>query len=160
MLKPGIALSVVFLLTFVSLLEPQTTARQRHTGRASTQQIGKEVEDLERQLRIAYLKSDAGWLEEHLSEAYTEVDAQGNVISRAQLLQAFKTSDVAYDTMNLSEGSAKIFNADTVLLTQKEELAGGLHGQNFSGKYRCTRVWVKENGFWQLASSQLTPIPG
>jgi hypothetical protein len=47
-----------------------------------------------------------------------------------------------------------------VLLTQKEELAGGLHGQNFSGKYRCTRVWVKENGFWQLASSQLTPIPG
>jgi hypothetical protein len=159
-MKPGKALLIVFLLVSVSLLKPQTTARPRHNARPSTQQIGKEVEDLERQLRIAYLKGDAGWLEEHLSEAYTEIDGEGKLVTRAQLIQAFKTSDVAYDTMNLSEGSAKIFNADTVLLTQKEDLAGGLHGENFSGKYRCTRVWVKENGFWQLASSQLTPIAG
>src|SRR5690348_9206935 len=159
-MKPGTAFLVVFLVLSVSLLNPQAARRGKRSARPTTQQIGKEIEDLERQLRIAYLKPDAGWLEEHLSEAYTEVDAQGNLVTRAQLIQAFKTSDVAYDTMNLSEGSAKIFNADTVLLTQKEELAGGLHGKNFSGKYRCTRIWVKENGFWQLASSQLTPIPG
>lgn len=158
-MKLGTAVLVVFFMTFVPALNPQTS-RPRHNAHPSTQQIGKEIEDLERQLRIAYLKGDAGWLEEHLSDAYSEIDAKGNVITRAQLIQAFKTSDVAYDTMNLSEGSAKIFNANTVLLTQKEELAGGLHGQNFSGKYRCTRIWVKENGFWQLAGSQLTPIPG
>lgn len=160
MKKPGPALLVAFLLISVPQVKPQTTARPRHNARPSTQQIGKEIEDLERQLRIAYLKNDAAWLEEHLSDAYAEVDAQGKITSRAQLIQAFKSSDVAYDTMNLSEGSAKIFNADTVLLTQKEELAGGIHGQTFSGNYRCTRVWVKENGFWQLAGSQLTPIPG
>jgi hypothetical protein len=159
-MTPGTKLLVVFLVIFVPMLNPQTAQRARRSVRPTTQQIGKEIEDLERQLRIAYLKADAGWLEEHLSEAYTEVDAQGKLVTRAQLIHAFKTSDVAYDTMNLSEGSAKIFNSDTVLLTQKEELAGGLHGQNFSGNYRCTRVWVKENGFWQLAGSQLTPIPG
>ena len=158
-MKPGTALLVLFPVVFVSMLNPQTAGRAKRIVHPSTQQIGKEIEDIERQLRIAYLKADAGWLEEHLSEAYTEVDAQGNLVTRTQLIQAFKTSDIAYDTMNLSEGSAKIFNADTVLLTQKEELAGGLHGKNFSGKYRCTRVWVKENGFWQLAGSQLTPIP-
>lgn len=160
MTKPGTAVLVAFFLIFVTALNPQTAGRAKRAPRPTTQQTGKEIEDLERQLRIAYLKADAAWLEEHLSEAYTEVDAQGNVITRAQLIQAFRTSDVAYDTMNLSEGSARIFNADSVLLTQKEELAGGLHGKNFSGNYRCTRVWVKENGFWQLASSQLTPIPG
>lgn len=159
-MKSGTALLVAFLLLAAPTLNPQTSRKAKRTARPTTQQIGKEIEDLERQLRIAYLKADAGWLEEHLSEAYTEVDAQGNLVTRAQLIQAFKTSEVAYDAMNLSEGSAKIFNADTVLLTQKQELAGGLHGHNFSGKYRCTRVWVKENGFWQLASSQLTPIPG
>src|SRR5689334_16403174 len=139
-MKPGTALLVVFLIVFVSMLNPQSAQRAKRSLRPTTQQIGKEIEDLERQLRIAYLKADASWLEEHLSEAYTEVDAQGNVINRTQLIQAFKTSDIAYDTMNLSEGSAKIFNADTVLLTQKEELAGGFHGKNFSGKYRCTRI--------------------
>lgn len=159
-MKPRTALLVAFLLLVAPTLNPQTSGKAKRTARPTTQQIGKEIEDLERQLRIAYLKADAGWLEEHLSEAYTEVDAQGNLVTRAQLIQAFKTSDVAYDAMNFSEGSAKIFNADTVLLTQKEELAGGIHGYNFSGEYRCTRVWVKENGFWQLTSSQLTPIPG
>jgi hypothetical protein len=157
-MKPGTALSVAFLFFLVPTLKPQTVGNAKHSARHNTQQIGKEVEDLERELRIAYLKGDAGWLEEHLSEAYIEIDAQGNVVSRAQVIQSFKNSDVAYDAMNLSEGSARIFNADVVLLTQKEELAGGLHGKNFSGTYRCTRVWVKENGFWQLASSQLTPI--
>lgn len=156
-MKPGTALLVALLLVIVPTVNSQTSSRPKRNARPTTQQVGKDIEELERQLRIAYLKGDAGWLEEHLSEAYNEVDAQGNVISRAQLIQAFKTSDVAYDSMNLSEGTARIFNADTVLLTQKEELQGGLHGQNFSGKYRCVRVWVKENGFWQLASSQLTP---
>ncbi len=159
-MKPGAALSVAFFLILVPTLNPQTVGKAKHNVRPSTQQIGKEVQDLERELRIAYLKGNAGWLEEHLSEAYIEVDAQGNVVGRAQLIQSFKNSEIAYDTMNLSEGSARIFNANTVLLTQKEELAGGLHGKNFSGAYRCTRVWVKENGFWQLASSQLTPIAG
>ena len=120
--------------------------------------IGKTIQDLEAQLRIAYLKSDSGWLDQHLSDAYIEIDEDGTVKSRTDLVQAFRTADLAYDVVNLSEGSARIFNGDAVLLVQKEELQGGLRGHNFSGLFRCTHVWIKMNGQWQLASSQLTRV--
>lgn len=151
-------LLVSVLFAAIAMVYPQ--AAHRRAGRDSTQEIGKTIEQYEDQLRIASLKGDASWFEQHLAEGYTEIDAQGKMSSRADVIRAYRTSDLAYDTMNLSEGSARIFNRDTVLLIQKEELAGGLHGQNFSGIFRCARLWIKQNGEWQLAATQLTRIPG
>lgn len=149
---------VMMVLAAIALLYPQA-ARKRPAG-ASSQEIGKTIEQYEAQLRIASLKGDAGWFEEHLAEGYTEIDDEGKVRTRAEVIQTFRSSDLAYDTINLSEGSARTFNGDTVLLVQKEELAGGLHGKNFSGNFRSSRVWVRLSGTWQLAASQRSRIPG
>lgn len=149
---------VLAAIAAVSLQVPQASHR-RATG-DSSQVIGKTIEENEAQLRIASLKGDSAWFQQHLAQGYTEIDAQGKVSSRAEVIKAFRTSDLAYDTMNLSEGSARIFNQDTVLLIQKEELAGGLHGKNFSGVFRCSRIWVKQAGEWLLAATQRTRIPG
>ena len=151
-------LLVSVFLAAVAMVHPQ--AARRRTAHDSTQEIGKAIEQYENQLRIASLKGDASWFQEHLAESYTEIDAEGKVSSRADVIQAYRTSDLAYDTMNLSEGSARIYNGNTVLLIQKEELAGGLHGKNFSGVFRCSRLWIRQNGEWQLAATQLTRIPG
>jgi hypothetical protein len=154
-LKAGSLAITVFAA--ILLVHPQTV---RKVPPQTPQAIGKEIEQLEVQLRIASLKGDAAWFDLHLTDSYTEIDAQGKVITRADMLQSLRSGELAYDTMNLSEGSARIFNNDTVLLVQKEELAGGLHQQNFSGTFRCSRLWIKQNMVWQLAASQLTRIPG
>jgi hypothetical protein len=156
-MKAKAAFLAVTVMATVALLHPQA-ARKRPA--AGPQEIGKEIQQLEAQLRIASLKGDAGWFDQYLAESYTEIDGQGKVSTRAEIIQALRNGDVAYDTINLSEGSARIFNGNTVLLVQKEELAGGLHQQNFSGTFRCSRLWVKHNEVWQLAASQLTRIPG
>jgi hypothetical protein len=154
-LKAGLLAITVFAA--LVLMHSQTV---RKTPAQSPQAIGKEIEQLEAELRIASLKGDAGWFDQRLAESYTEIDAQGRVITRAELLKDLRSAELAYDTMNLSEGSARIFNNDTVLLVQKVELSGGLHQQNFSGTFRCSRLWIKHNMAWQLAASQLTRIPG
>ena len=156
-MKTKAALLLFALVAGTVLLNSQTVHR-RATG-TSSQEIGKAIEQSETQLRIALLKGDAAWFEQHLAEGYTEIDGQGKISGRAEVIQALRNSDVAYDTINLSEGSARIFNGDTVLIIQKEELAGGVHGKNFSGVFRCSRLWVKQNGEWQLAATQLSPIP-
>ena len=156
-MKLKIGLLAITVFAAILLVHPQTV---RKVPPQSPQAIGKEIEQLEAQLRIAALKGDAGWFDQHLAENYTEIDAQGRVATRAEVIQTLRSAELAYDTMNLSEGSARIFNNDTVLLVQKEELAGGLHQQNFSGTFRCSRLWVKQNMVWQLAASQLTRIPG
>lgn len=156
-MKTKAALLALIAIAAVALVYPQAVRKRPASG---TQEIGKEIEQLEAQLRIASLKGDAGWFDQHLTDSYTEIDGQGKVSTRAEVIQAFRSGDLVFDTMNLSEASARIFNGDTVILVQKEELAGGLHQQNFSGVFRCSRLWIKHNMVWQLAASQLTRIPG
>lgn len=152
--------ALLFVVVAVGTVLLNSQAAHRRPAGASSQEIGKAIEQSEAQLRIALLKGDAAWFEQHLADGYTEIDGQGKISGRAEVIQALRNSEVAYDTINLSEGSARIFNGDTVLIIQKEELAGGVHGENFSGVFRCTRLWVKQNGEWQLAATQLSPIPG
>jgi len=158
LLKPKSALVVALLITYVLFVQAQT-GRKRSAAN-SNEEIGKTIEQLESQLRIAALKPDPGWFDVHLAERYTEVDAQGKVQSRKDVITALRSGDLAYDAMNLSEGEASIYNGDSVLLIQKEQLQGGFHGRNFSGVFRCSRFWVKQNGEWQLAATQRTPITG
>lgn len=157
-MKKEAVLLVSVVLAATAIVSPQSA--HRRPALESNQEIGKTIEQYESQLRIASLKGDISWFKVHLAQSYTEIDAQGKVSSRADVIQAYKTSDLAYDTMNLSEGSARIFNRDTVVLIQKQQVAGGLHGRNFSGTYRCSHVWIKQYGEWQLAATQLTRIPG
>ncbi|MGH9567211.1 MAG: nuclear transport factor 2 family protein, partial [Candidatus Angelobacter sp.] len=96
----------------LEMLHSQTT--RKHLPHASNEAIGKAIQDLEAQLRIAYLKADSGWLEQRLSDAYIELDENGTLKTRTDLIQAFRTANLAYDVVNLSEGSARIFNGDAV----------------------------------------------
>lgn len=156
--KPRAALLVAFTLLAAFTLIYAQAGRKRPAG-ASNQEIGKAIQQMESELRIAALKADTGWFDVHLSERYTEIDPQGKLLTRADIIQAFR-SDLTYDVMNLSDGEASIYNGDTVFLVQKEEIQGGLKGRNFAGYYRCSRLWVKQNGEWQLAATQRTPLPG
>lgn len=149
---------VAFLITYVLFAHGQTGRKRSAVG--SNEEVGKTIEQLESQLRIAALKPDPGWFDVHLAERYTEIDGQGKVLSRKDFITALRSGDLAYDVMNLSEGEASIYNGDSVLLIQKEQVQGGLRGRNFSGVFRCSRFWVRRNGEWQLAATQRTPIGG
>ncbi len=159
MTKPRAALLVAFTLLAAFVLAHAQAGRKRAAG-AGNAEIGKTIQQMESELRVAALKADTGWFDVHLSERYTEIDPQGKLLTRSDVIQALRSSDLAYDVMNLSEGEASIYNGDTVFLVQKEEIQGGLKGRNFAGYYRCSRLWVKQNGEWQLAATQRTPLPG
>ncbi|HEX2327558.1 MAG TPA: nuclear transport factor 2 family protein [Candidatus Angelobacter sp.] len=132
----------------------KTTAQSRA---ADTSAI---IQRLEAELRLALLKHEPSWFEEHLAETYTEIDAQGAIHSRADTLQFLRSSDLSLDTYNLSEGTARTFNGDVVILTGKIEVQWTVKDQSFSGNFRFTRIWVKQGLAWELASQQLTRIPG
>jgi hypothetical protein len=151
----------VLLVSFV-LLHGQTTRKRSGTAPVvpSQQQIAETIQRLERELRIATMKGDASWFEQHLAENYADVDAQGKVSSRSEVIQFYRTAQPEYDTWNLSDGTARTFNADTVILTGKVDLEGTVGGQHVSGSFRYLRVWIRQGLDWQLATQQATHISG
>jgi hypothetical protein len=161
-MKPKINVLVPLLLASLVLLHGQTIRKRSSTGAIvpSPQQIAETIQHLESELRIATMKGDASWFEQHLAPNYADVDAQGKVSTREEVIQFYGTTQPEYETWNLSEGTALTFNADTVILSGKVELDGTIRGQHVSGSFRYIRVWIRQGLDWQLAAQQATRIPG
>jgi hypothetical protein len=158
-MKPRLTLLVVLSLAAFALAHAQS-AHKRAPGPTvnSPQEIAENIQRLEGELRVAIMKGDSAWFEEHLAENYTETDPNGKVSSRAEVIQFYKTVQPEYDSWNLSDGTARTYNGNTVILTGKTELEGAVRGQHVSGAFRFTRVWIKKGLEWQLAASQATRI--
>jgi len=109
-------------------------------------------------MRLALLKGNAGWWVENLDDGFTDTDFQGKVSDKSQMVELQRSSLLIYDTVNLSERTLHVFNGDTVIVTGKMTAEGTNHGQNFSGDFQVTRVWVKRGLVWQLAAQQATRI--
>jgi hypothetical protein len=150
--KKGVLLGL--LLTGITLLFSQTAHKPGNRDQESVMAIGK----LEDQMRIAALKGDASWWVENLSDAYVEIDFQGNVTNKAETIELQRSSALVYDVMNLSERSVHTFNGDTVIITGKMTAEGTFRQKSFSGDFQITRVWVKQGLEWKLASSQATKM--
>lgn len=160
MKKPTIELLVSILLISVAGLHAQPP-RQRAGRRAenSQQQIAQAIQRLEDELRIATMKGDAGWFEEHLAESYVDIDAQGKISNRSQIMNFYRTTPPEYESWNQSEGTARNYNGNTVILTGKLEVQTTVHGQPVNSAFRFTHVWIREGSDWQLAAQQATLIP-
>ncbi len=157
MVKTGITLIFLMFLG-IGTACPQGHRKTAPPARAAD--TSGTIQRLEAELRLALLKHEPSWFEEHLAQTYTDVDALGNVHSRAEAIAYYRSPDLSIDVYNLSEGTARTFNGDLVILTGKLEIQGTLKDQSLSGTFRFTRIWVKQGiDEWELAGMQLTRIP-
>jgi hypothetical protein len=148
----------IVLACFV-LMQGQTR-RKAASHSTARQNVAETIQHLEDDLRIATMKGDAGWFDQYLAQNYSEVDAEGKISSRAEVIQFYRTSQPEFDSWNLSEGTASTYNADVVILTGRLDVQGTMHGQPIKGPFRYTHVWIRQGPQWQLAMQQATRIAG
>ncbi|HMF90483.1 MAG TPA: nuclear transport factor 2 family protein [Candidatus Angelobacter sp.] len=150
------AFLAALLLTSIVLLPAQTA---RKPGFAPPpENTGAIIGKLEEGMRLAALKGAAGWWVENLDEGFTDTDFQGKVSNKAETIELQRSSALIYDTVNLSERTLHVFNGDTAIVTGKMTAAWTYRGQNVSGDFQITRVWVKHGLEWKLAAQQATRI--
>jgi ketosteroid isomerase-like protein len=142
------AISVCVLLSSLPLFAQAKTS-------AHDQQIIREVLEMERQTKEAMVRNDAAFTERSLADDYVAVGPLGNVITKADVISARRTSKLHYDSVDFSEVAVRIYG-DAAIVTARAEVKGTDLGQDFSGPYRFTRVWVKQNGEWKTVSYQAT----
>jgi hypothetical protein len=159
-MKHGILLLVVLMAAIPAPLGSQTRHKAGTPVVSSPEEIAKSIQKMENDLRIATMKGEASWFEEHLAENFVETDASGKVSSRADIIKLYRNTQSEYDSWNLSEGTAQTFHGNTVILTGKLEVEGKVDGKSVSGAFRFTRVWIKQGLDWQLAAEQMTRIAG
>jgi ketosteroid isomerase-like protein len=121
----------------------------------SDQDTIREVVDLERQAKEASLHRDADFPQRTLAEDYVAITPLGQVTTKKDALTARRSGQLRYDAINVTDMVVRIYG-DTAVVTARADVRGHQLGEDFSGPYRYTRIWVRRSGQWRTVSYQAT----
>jgi ketosteroid isomerase-like protein len=149
-----------WLLLWLSFALPtfaaQHVAVHPRSGFPGTEQETiREIVDMERQAKEASLHRDADFSERTLSDDYVAITPLGQVTTKQDTLSARKSGQLRYESIDVSDMVVRVYG-DMAVVTARANVKGHQLGEDFSGPYRYTRVWVRRNGHWQTVSYQAT----
>jgi hypothetical protein len=122
---------------------------------AAEQETIRLIVDLERQSKEASLRRDSEFSLRMLAADYVAITPLGQVTTKDETISARRSGQLRYEAMNITDMVVRVYG-DTAVVTARAEVKGHQLGEDFSGPYRYTRVWVRRNGQWQVVSYQAT----
>jgi ketosteroid isomerase-like protein len=115
----------------------------------------REIVDIERQTKEATLRRDAEFPQRMLAEDYVAISPLGQITTKKEAISARRSGQLRYENIDVSDMVVRLYG-DTAIVTARADVKGHQLGEDFSGPYRYTRVWVRRAGRWQAVSYQAT----
>ena len=151
--------SLVLLLASVAALPAfaagQIAMHPRPSMQSGEQEVVRQIVDMERQAKEASLRRDPDFVQRNLAEDYVAITPLGQVTTKQDTLSARKSGQLRYQAIDVSDMLVRVYG-ETAVVTARADVKGRQLGEDFSGPYRYTRVWVRHNGHWQAVSYQAT----
>lgn len=117
----------------------------------------QEIRALENERNQAILNGDAATLERMTSDDYTFITLRGELRTKSEIVKGFQSGSFKYDSRTISDLNVRVYG-DTAIVTGRATQKGSERGTDYSGDYRFTRVYVKQNGRWMTVALQTTRI--
>ena len=146
------ALVMVFVLTSgFAQPSPGMPRAQRHESR-------HEIDQIEQTWKDAIIHRNASAMESLLADDYIAITASGTLQSKDQTLANLRTGTLHFNSIEFSDRKVR-FYGQTALVTSRAEVSGSNADGDFSGSYRYTRVYVRdEQGKWKIVSFEASRI--
>lgn len=143
------------LLSVPVFAAQRVSARPRPAMDSGEQEAIREIIEMERQAKEASLRRDVDFSQRTLAEDYVAITPLGQITTKQDTVSARKSGQLKYDTINVTDMVVRVYG-DTAVVTARAEVKGHQLGEDFSGPYRYTRVWVRRTGHWLAVSYQAT----
>jgi ketosteroid isomerase-like protein len=115
----------------------------------------EELLKVEKDFAKAVLSNDADAIGKFLTDDWAIVDSDGGVIDKARFLSVIKAGTLVHEEMELDDLTVRA-HGDSAVVTTITSTKGKFAGQEFATQERATDFFVKRDGRWQCAFSQLT----
>lgn len=138
-------------------LSAQTPA---HHGvpRAQRHEYRHEIDQLEDAWRAAILKGNSSALAALLADDYTAITAKGAIQTKEQAISNLRSGALQLTELNISDRKVRIYGT-TAVVTSLAELTGSKSDQEMTGRYRYTRVYVRNSqAQWKIVSFEASRI--
>ena len=150
---------LLLVLTVLITLAPSegqhVAVRPRTIMDSGDQEIIRQIVEMERETKEASLRRDSEFPQRVLADDYVAISPLGQVTTKKEALSARKSGQLRYETIDVSDMVVRLYG-DTAVVTARADVKGHQLGEDFSGPYRYTRVWVRRAGRWQTVSYQAT----
>ncbi len=119
--------------------------------------VEDQIKKLETDRAAAVVKGDVAAIASQTAEDYTLINANGELSSKAQTMDAIKNGSIKLSANDLSDLKVRVYG-NTAVVTGKANAKGVVGGRELKGPVLFTRVYVKKDGKWQSVAFQQTPI--
>ena len=119
--------------------------------------VDGEIKSLEEARNQAVLHGDVAALDRMTSDDYTFITLRGELRTKSDILKGFASGSFHYESRQISDLKVRV-HGDTAIVTGRSVQKGMENGKDYSGDYRFTRVYVRENGHWLTVALQTTLV--
>src|SRR5262249_40293771 len=105
----------------------------------------------------AILQGDAAALQRTTADDYTFITLRGELRTRSEIVKGFQSGSFKYESRQILDLKVRVYG-DTSVVTGRSTQKGKENGKDYSGDYRFTRVYVKQNGRWLTVALQTTLV--
>lgn len=148
---------ILILIMIVSADHPIGGARPTDVSLNGETNVERDIKRLEEARNQAVLDGDVATLDRMTSDDYTFITLKGELRTKSNILKGFASGSFHYDSRQVSDLKVRVYR-DTAIVTGRSVQKGIENSKDYSGDYRFTRVYVKENGHWSTVALQTTLI--
>ena len=148
---------ILILIMIVSADHPIGGARPTDVSLNGETNVERDIKRLEEARNQAVLDGDVATLDRMTSDDYTFITLRGELRTKSDILKGFASGSFHYDSRQVSDLKVRVYR-DSAIVTGRSVQKGIENGKDYSGDYRFTRVYVKENGHWSTVALQTTLI--
>jgi hypothetical protein len=117
----------------------------------------EEIKKIEQERNQALLRHDAVTLDRLSSNDYTFINQRGELRTKTEILNGFKSGSFNYDAREISDLEVRVYG-EAAVVTGRAKQKGVENSKDYSGDNRFTRVYVKQNGHWVSVALQVTLV--
>ena len=143
------------LLKRVALLEPQLAKSAGYPPRGADSDVEAKILATEHMWGQAYLSKDPKALEKILDDAFVNVDSDGILQTKAEVLAEVRASTVQ---QFLTESMVGHLHGNAAIVTGVFEIKGVDRGKPFAQRELFVDTWLYKNGQWVSIAGLVTRI--
>jgi ketosteroid isomerase-like protein len=115
----------------------------------------REVEQMEKQWREAWVRGDAVALDQIHAEDYLVINYLGQMNDKSRVMADVRAGEFKYEGMEHKDVVMRVYG-EVVVVNGRTINKGHRRDRDVSGEFSYTRVYVKRAGRWQAVLSQYT----
>lgn len=138
---------------FGALLLASDSVRAADPARASDEQ---QLTKIENDWADSYVKRDSSFVQRIAADDFSFIGPDGNMVNKADYVKSL-TGDTVFTGFKIDNLKIRTYG-DAAIVIGLATISAKTKGEDESGQYSFTDVFVKQKGEWKAVSGQVTPV--